>query len=126
VQPTTVEGLSLLTSGVLPPNPAELLGSSVMRELLRTMVDAFDMVILDTPPVMAASDSSVLASMVDGVVLVVRAGRTERSLAQQAVRQLTSVGARVLGAALNDPDRAVAAYGGAGYYYSAYNYYGPR
>ena len=126
VQPSPVEGLSLLTAGVLPPNPAELLGSPIMRELLGTMVDAFDMVILDTPPVMAASDSSVLASMVDGVVLVVRAGRTERSLAQQAVRQLTSVGARVLGAALNDPDRAVAAYGGAGYYYYAYNYYGPR
>lgn len=126
LQETSVPGLSLLTSGVLPPNPAELLGSPVMRELLRTMVDGFDMVILDTPPVMAASDSSVLASMVDGVVLVVRAGRTERSMAQQAVRQLTSVGARVLGAALNDPDRAVAAYGGAGYYYYAYNYYGPK
>jgi capsular exopolysaccharide synthesis family protein len=126
LQETSVPGLSLLTSGVLPPNPAELLGSPVMRDLLRGMVDGFDMVILDTPPVMAASDSSVLGSMVDGVVLVVRAGRTERSMAQQAVRQLTSVGARVLGAALNDPDRAVAAYGGAGYYYYAYNYYGPK
>ena len=126
VQPSTVPGLSLLTAGVLPPNPAELLGSPVMRDLLRTMGESYDMVILDTPPVMAASDSSVLASMVDGVVLVVRAGRTERSMAQQAVRQLTSVGARVLGAALNDPDRAVAAYGGSGYYYYAYNYYGPK
>jgi tyrosine-protein kinase Etk/Wzc len=126
VRESPVPGLSLLTAGVLPPNPAELLGSPVMRELMRVMGDAFDMVILDTPPVMAASDSSVLASMVDGVVLVVRAGRTERSLAQQAVRQLMSVGARVLGAALNDPDRAMAAYGGAGYYYYAYNYYGPK
>jgi capsular exopolysaccharide synthesis family protein len=126
VQASSVPGLSLLTAGVLPPNPAELLGSPVMRDLLRTMGESYDMVILDTPPVMAASDSSVLASMVDGVVLVVRAGRTERSMAQQAVRQLTSVGARVLGAALNDPDRAVAAYGGAGYYYYAYNYYGPK
>jgi tyrosine-protein kinase Etk/Wzc len=126
IQDTSVPGLSLLTAGVLPPNPAELLGSHVMRELLGTMVDGFDMVILDTPPVMAASDSSVLASMVDGVVLVVRAGRTERSMAQQAVRQLTSVGARVLGAALNDPDRVATAYGGGGYYYYAYNYYGPK
>lgn len=126
VQASTVPGLTLLTAGVLPPNPAELLGSPVMRELLGTMVDSYDMVILDTPPVMAASDSSVLASMVDGVVLVVRAGRTERSMAQQAVRQLTAVGARVLGAALNDPDRAVAAYGGSGYYYYAYNCYGPK
>jgi tyrosine-protein kinase Etk/Wzc len=126
LQETSVKGLSLLTAGVLPPNPAELLGSPVMRELLETMAEGFDMVILDTPPVMAASDSSVLASMVDGVVLVVRAGRTERGMAQQAVRQLTSVGARVLGAALNDPDRVATAYGGAGYYYYAYNYYGPR
>jgi capsular exopolysaccharide synthesis family protein len=126
VRESAVPGLSLLTAGELPPNPAEQLGSTVMRELMRVMSDAFDMVILDTPPVMAASDSSVLASMVDGVVLVVRAGRTERSLAQQAVRQLMSVGARVLGAALNDPDRAMAAYGGAGYYYYAYNYYGPK
>ncbi|HLM67401.1 MAG TPA: polysaccharide biosynthesis tyrosine autokinase, partial [Longimicrobium sp.] len=125
VQETGVKGLSLLTAGVLPPNPAELLGSLPMRELLGSVVDGFDMVILDTPPVMAASDSSVLASMVDGVVLVVRAGRTERASAQQAVRQLTSVGARVLGAALNDPDRVATAYGGGGYYY-AYNYYGPK
>lgn len=126
VRETSVPGLSVLTAGVLPPNPAELLGSPVMRELLGTMMDAYDLVVLDTPPVMAASDSSVLASLVDGVVLVVRAGRTERGVAQQAVRQLTSVGARVLGAALNDPDRAAVAYGGSSYYYYAYNYYGPR
>ncbi|HWK88507.1 MAG TPA: polysaccharide biosynthesis tyrosine autokinase [Longimicrobium sp.] len=123
-RPTAVENLFLLAAGTLPPNPAELLGSERMQEVTQELREAFDLVVFDTPPVLAAADGAILAAGADGVVLVVRAGRTARGAAQQALRQLTSVGGRVLGAVLNDPDERLPAYGGYGkygyYYYSAY------
>jgi Mrp family chromosome partitioning ATPase len=69
-------------------------------------------VVLDTPPLLAASDAAILATITDGVVLVVRAGNTEAEAGQQAMAQLLSVGARVVGAVLNDPDAKVPKYGG--------------
>lgn len=120
VQATPVENLFVATAGTLPPNPSEILGSDAMKKLLAQAATEFDLVILDTPPVLVASDAAIIGSMTDGVVLVVRAGKTDRSEAQQALRQLTTVGARVLGATLNDPDHKAARYGG----YYAYDYYG--
>jgi capsular exopolysaccharide synthesis family protein len=120
VRSTPVEGLSFLAAGTLPPNPAELLGGERMKSTLATLTAAYDLVIFDTPPLLAAADAAVLGTLVDGVVLVIRAGRTERGAAQQATMQLAAVGARVVGAVLNDPDAKAAQYGG--YYY--YNYYG--
>ncbi len=79
----------------------------------------FDVVMLDTPPLLAASDAAVLSTLVDGVLLVLRAGSTDRGAAQHAVQQLRSVGAHVVGAVLNDPDAKVPSYGG-GYYYHSY------
>ena len=81
----------------------------------------FDIVILDTPPVHVAGDAMILGTIADGVILVLRAGNTERGAAQHAMQRLTNVGARVVGAVLNDPDRKVPQYGG--YYYYDY-YYG--
>jgi tyrosine-protein kinase Etk/Wzc len=118
---TEVEGLTVVPAGTLPPNPAELLGGKAMRELVERLKQRFDLIILDTPPLLAAADAAVLGELADGTVLVVRAGATDRAAAQQAVQQLRMVGARVLGAVLNDPDEKVASYGG-GYYY--YDYYG--
>jgi capsular exopolysaccharide synthesis family protein len=115
---TSVTGLYVLTSGQLPPNPSELLGGEKMRHTLTKLTEAFDLVVLDTPPLLAASDAAILATLVDGVVLVVRAGVTEADAAQQAMQQLISVGARVVGAVLNDPDSKMQKYGG---YYS-YDY----
>lgn len=107
-----VTGLYVLPSGRLPPNPAELLGGSKMRDALTALSGAFDMVMLDTPPLLAASDASIVATLADGVVMVVRAGVTEIEAGQQAMQQLSSVGARVVGAVLNDPDSKVHRYGG--------------
>jgi capsular exopolysaccharide synthesis family protein len=123
IRPTTVKNLFLLTAGTLPPNPAELLGSDRMQEVIAELQGAFDMVVFDTPPVLAASDGVVLAAGVDGVVLVVRAASTARGAAQHALRQLGAVGARVLGVVLNDPEGRMPTYGGYGdynYYYAAY------
>lgn len=123
VRRTPVEGLFVVTCGTPPENPAEMLGSGAMRGLLEHAESRFDLVVLDTPPVLAASDSSVLGTLVDGVVLVVRAGHTAREAARDALRQLSAVGANVVGAVLNDPDAVVPAY--ESYYHDYYyQYYG--
>jgi tyrosine-protein kinase Etk/Wzc len=112
IRETAVTGLYVLASGHPPPNPAELLGGSKMRDALVALSGAFDLVVLDSPPLLAASDAAILATLADGVVLVVRAGATEIEAGQQAIAQLASVGARVVGAVLNDPDAKVQKYGG--------------
>ena len=117
---TAVPGLYILPSGMLPPNPSELLGGERMRNTLATLGGAFDLIVLDTPPLLAASDAAILATIADGVVLVVRAGVTEALAGQQAIAQLQSVGARIVGAVLNDPDSKLQSYGG---YYN-YEYAG--
>jgi capsular exopolysaccharide synthesis family protein len=119
VQPTKVENLWVITSGMLPPNPSELLGGDRMRQTVASLATDYDVVIMDTPPVHVAADSAILGALADGVLLVLRAGQTERHSAQDALERLGRVGARVVGAVLNDPDHKVPAYGG--YYH--YEYY---
>src|SRR4029079_15297369 len=100
----------LLTSGKLPPNPSELIGGDNTRRVLESLAEGFDVLIIDTPPLLAASDAAVLGTLVDGVILVLRAGSTDISAAQQSMEQQKAVGARV-GAVLNDPDTKVPEYG---------------
>ncbi len=99
---TGVEGLWLLPSGPLPPNPAELLGSRRMDEVIAALAERAEMVLFDAPPVIAVTDAAVLASKVDGVLLVVHAGRTRREHVQRARTLLDKVGIRLVGAVLND------------------------
>lgn len=122
VRPSGVPNLDVLTAGTLPPNPSELVGGVRMREVMEELSGGYDLVIIDTPPLLAAADAAVLGRLADGVLVVVRAGQTERGAAQQAMQQLRTVGARVLGAVLNDPDAKVATRGS--YYY--YDYYGVK
>jgi Mrp family chromosome partitioning ATPase/uncharacterized protein involved in exopolysaccharide biosynthesis len=119
IRPTSVRGLSLLTCGALPTNPSGLLSGVRMRVLLRELAKSFDLVILDTPPVLATADAGILASLADGVLLVVRAGQTDRVAAKRAHQQLVNVGARVVGTVLNDPGGEVSQYGD---YYYPYDY----
>lgn len=122
IRPTRIDGLMILPSGPLPPNPAELLGSAQMSALLEKLSESYDLLVLDTPPLLAASDAAIVSRMSDGALVVVRAGRTEKSALQTAVQQLATVGARVLGTVLNDPDAEVPKYARYyGYYYN--NYY---
>lgn len=121
IRETEVEGLFVLPAGVVPPNPGELLGGAAMRRLLDRLSDAYDLVILDTPPVLLAGDASILAAGADGVLFVVRAGETDREAARAALQQLGTVGARIVGAILNDPDGEVPRYTG---YYRKYAGYG--
>lgn len=101
IQPTEVPGLSLMTSGPIPPNPSELLASAKMDKLLETVKERFDMVILDAPPVLAVTDASVLASKVDGIVLVVAAGTVRPEIAVRAKDLLEKANGHILGVVLN-------------------------
>lgn len=102
VQKTGVHGLEAIVCGPRPPNPAELLSSQRDTELLRRAAEEYDMVILDTPPVMAVSDPLVLAAAADGVLLVVRGGETPYQQVKQANKKLAEVGGKVVGVLLNN------------------------
>jgi non-specific protein-tyrosine kinase len=114
LQTTQVPGLRVLTSGPVPPNPAEILASQRMAVLLQLLRSEAEYVLIDTPPVIAVTDAAVLSSRVDGVLLVINAGKTRRDLAIKARDMLAQVNARVLGVVLNNAtvDK------------SAYEYYG--
>jgi len=101
LQPTAVPDLRLLTSGRLPPNPTDLLGSTRMRNLLDRLVEQADVVVLDAPPAIGMADAAILAAQVDGSLLILEYGRTRRGAAQQAMSALQQVGARILGVVLN-------------------------
>lgn len=119
IRSTKIRGLSLLPCGALPTNASNLLSGVRMRVLLQELSKSFDLVILDTPPVLATADAGILASLADGVLLVVRAGQTDRVAAKRAHQQLVNVKARVVGTVLNDPGGEVSQYGD---YYYPYDY----
>jgi capsular exopolysaccharide synthesis family protein len=102
VKSTEVPGLFLIPSGPIPPNPAELFHTQAFRDLVAALSSRFDRVIFDSPPVNAVADSAVLATQVDGALLVIRADMTNKALARRALRVLNDVKGKVLGAILND------------------------
>ncbi len=116
---SSVPGLSVVTSGASPENPSELLGSAGMVEFLGWARENFDFIVLDSPPVAAVTDASVIAPLADGVLVVVRANRTARRAVAHGRHLLESANAKVLGAVLNDVSREPGRYGyGYGYGYS--------
>ncbi len=112
--------LKFLTSGPVPPNPAELLGSDEMRALLTTMSQRFTHIVLDTPPAISFTDASILSTMVDGVVLVVHGGKSSRAVVRRARQQLLDVGAHIFGVVLNNVKVETQNYYYSGYYSSYY------
>jgi capsular exopolysaccharide synthesis family protein len=112
-------GLHVMTSGPIPPNPAELLGSPQMKKLLETLSANFDHIVIDSPPIANITDGVLLATLVDGVVLVVHGGHSSRDLVKRARQLLRGVGARIFGVVLNNVKVHEA-----GYYYDYTNRYG--
>ena len=102
---TPIKNLSILTSGPIPPNPAELLTSKAMKNLLEMLYQEFDVVILDTPPVLAVADAQILSKHVDGVILVVSSGKTETEQGKKAKQLLVSSNAPLLGVVLNNKEQ---------------------
>ncbi|MGG0510625.1 CpsD/CapB family tyrosine-protein kinase [Priestia megaterium] len=102
VQESEIPHLSVLTSGPIPPNPSELLASAQMTELLKEMKKQFDMVIFDTPPILAVADAQILANQVDGTILVVSSGKTEKDAALKSKELLSNAQGKLLGVVLNN------------------------
>lgn len=121
--PDLIPNVTVMPSGIIPPNPAELLGSVQMAQLLDELAKLYDYVLIDSPPVLPVTDSVVLSRYVDGVVLVVKGAHTSRKIALDAKRRLEAVGARILGTILNDVNLNSGEY----YYYRRYYraYYRP-
>lgn len=120
---TTIDNLSLMPCGTLPPNPSELLGSKAMKQCVAELKKRFDIVLFDSPPIMAVTDAAVLSSEVDGVVLVVKAGQTDRNAVLRSYDILKNLPNRILGALLNVVN-VEGIYGSYYYYYYHYYYYG--
>jgi len=116
------EGTSLhvMTSGPIPPNPAELLGSNQMKQLIQTLHPHFDHIVIDSPPVTSVTDAVLLASLVDGVVIVVHGGKSTRELSRRTRQLLRSVGARIFGVVLNNVKQHDEEYYYGGYYNKPY------
>lgn len=123
IRKTSVPGLWLLPSGLIPPNPAELLGSEKFKALLDSLVDQFDWVLIDSPPVMAVTDASVVAHWAAGVIFVIGADMTSRRAAQQAIDQLESANGRLVGGVLNRVNLKQNSYYYSQYYRSQYQQY---
>lgn len=112
--------LLALTSGPIPPNPADLLGSARVSELLETLGTLADYVVIDSPPIVPLSDAAVLAPKTDGVLVVAKAGQSSRRASSQAAEKITAVGGTIVGVVLNE---VTPNFGEPGYYYDYYYYY---
>lgn len=119
LKPTRIPNLHVLTAGPLPPNPAELLGSYRLKELIDGLYSLYNFIVIDTTPVLGIADAVVASVQTEGVIMVVRSGKTPREAAQEAKKILESVNAKLLGVVLNAINESHLKYG----YYSYYNYY---
>lgn len=116
-QESGVTGLKVITCGPIPPNPSELLGSPRMKELLQRVRMDYHQIIIDCPPVIAVTDAMVAGSLVDGVVMVVKAYDSNVEMVNQAQKLLNNAGAKIIGAVLNKTKTKGKSY----YYYHYYN-----
>jgi capsular exopolysaccharide synthesis family protein len=115
---TQIERLDVVSSGPIPPNPSELLQSDRFRQLLAYLVGRYDRVVIDSPPILPITDAAVLATQVDGLVLVTRAFKTTKEHAKQARRTIETIGGRIFGCVLNAIDLSKVEY--KNYYYHYY------
>ena len=119
IKSTEIDNLKFVTTGTIPPNPAEMLDSNEMKELLAKFRSEYDIVILDSPPIIAVTDSEILSSIVDGTIIVVSADTTEIELMERAVELIKRENTQFLGTVLNNFSYK----SGYGSYYKYYYYY---
>ncbi|ARQ06535.1 non-specific protein-tyrosine kinase [Macrococcoides canis] len=118
IQNTNIENLSILTSGPIPPNPSELLSSKKFSEKLRQLEEYFDMIIIDTPPILAVTDAVILSTLVEGTIMVINVENNNREQLVKAKDLLIKSDANLLGVVLNNIEKSSKE----NYYY--YEYYG--
>ncbi len=105
IQSTDIPNFDVITSGAIPPNPAEMLGSKRMAALIEQLRDVYDIILIDNPPLLAVTDAQIIAAQCDGTLLVVDQGRVKREIGKKAVANLENVKARILGVVLNNVKR---------------------
>jgi capsular exopolysaccharide synthesis family protein len=123
IQPLQIPNLSVLPCGPIPPNPAELISSDKMRQMLRGLSERYDHILIDSPPLINVTDPVILSTLVDGVILVVHGGKSTRDVVRRARQELTAVGAKIFGVVLNNVDLRREGYDDY-YYYRYYSSYG--
>jgi capsular exopolysaccharide synthesis family protein len=123
IRPSGIKNLDILSSGSIPPNPSELLGSKRMSDLLDALRDQYDLVLIDSPPVGVVTDGVILSTKVDATVAVVRAHKTRMEFLERTNDEIGRVGSPLLGVVLNEFD-ASQSYGSSYKYYRYYKYYG--
>ena len=122
VQPTSIENLSVVPSGIIPPNPSELLGSKRMSDLLKKLENEWDMILLDSPPLVAVTDATMVSKEIDQIVIVVKVGQTDKKAFDHTITSLRNVQAPLGGVILNAVTHKNS-YGSYYYYYQYYHYY---
>jgi capsular exopolysaccharide synthesis family protein len=122
VQKSKIPDLYYIPSGPIPPNPSELLGSALFKKMIEGLTSRFHYLIIDSPPLLAFSDSVIISTNVDGVVMVVIGGKTPRETLKRSKEILLQVDARILGVVINRARMRGAEYGS--YYHRYYHYYG--
>jgi len=123
IQKLPIANLSLLPCGPVPPNPAELIISEKMKDMLRELQGRYDHILIDSPPLINVTDPVILSTMVDGVILVVHGGKSTRDVVRRARQELSTVGAKIFGVVLNNVDLRRDGYDNY-YYYRYYSGYG--
>ncbi|WP_027358841.1 GumC family protein [Desulforegula conservatrix] len=121
IQQGPVDGLDIMTSGPVPPNPSELLGSQRFRKLLTFMAQKYDYVIIDSPPLLAVSDTLIISKEVEGTIVIARSGKTKYEALIKGVKRFADINAKLLGIVVNCVDIKIHKYD---YYASGYYYYG--
>ena len=120
--PTDIENLQIIYSGVIPPNPSELLGSKVMNNLIRELKEKYDIILFDAPPILAVTDAIVLSRLIEQFILVVRFGRTDKDSIDHTLVSLTNVNRSLTGVVFNDLNRKNSYYSKNYYSYQEYYY----
>ena len=105
MQQTNVPGLTVIPSGPIPPNPAEMVASKRMSGLIAELREQYDIILIDTPPLLAVTDAQIIATKSDGVLMVIDYGKVKRDIAIKAKSNLDKVGARILGVVMNNVKR---------------------
>jgi capsular exopolysaccharide synthesis family protein len=121
IQKLPIPNLSVLTSGRIPPNPAEMISSSRMKEMLALLSERYDHIIIDSPPLLKVTDPVILSTLADGVILVVHGGKSTRDVLRRTRQELSVAGAKIFGVVLNNMDLGSEGYDNE--YYGAYSDY---
>ena len=118
---TEVNNLKLITSGIIPPNPSEMLASNLMKDFIETIKNDFDIILFDTPPLIAVTDAFVITKFVDKFLLVVRASITQKGALERSLVNMNNMSHNIDGVIFNGVDESNTY--GSGYYYNYYQYY---